>query len=177
MCLHLHICVCVCVHVCLCVPAYAGVPLSFPPGLLSCFVLFRFPPLTYCRKQTLALCVLSQIFLPFQGIRWVGKCCAGMPGPLPEAGLLFLLIIEQKLLVFPLPWSQTSTQSSVLSSSCHLFFFVGPRGNRDCASVTLFLHTQPWLRETVSVDPVHRCSNLSLPVLMKALDKVAGVAQ
>lgn len=103
-------------RVCLCVRAYAVRPPSFHPGLLSCYVLFRFsPPLAHCRKQTLALCVLSQIFLPFQGIRWAGKCCAGMPGPLPEAGLLFLLIIEQKLLVVLLPWTQALVPWSFLS--------------------------------------------------------------
>lgn len=121
-CICTFVCECSSVRVCFCVRAYAVRPPSFPPGRLACFVLSHFSPLTHCRKQTLALCVLSRIFLPFQGIRWAGECCARMPGPLPEAGLLFLLIIEQKLLVVALPWSQTSTRSSVLSSSCHLFF-------------------------------------------------------
>ena len=118
--------------------------------VLFCFVLFFSSPLAHCRKQTLALCVLSQLFLPFQGIRWAGECCAGMPGPLPEAGLLVLLILEQKLLVVPLPWSQTSTRSSLLPVIC--FFPHGATwdGSRDSQClVTWLLDTQPWL-ETLS---------------------------
>lgn len=126
------VCECSFVHVCLCARAYAVRPPSFPPASSPALFCFVSPPLAHCRKQTLALCVLSQIFLPFQGIRWAGKCCAGMPGPLPEAGLLFLLIVEQKLLVVPLPWTQTSTRSLVLSF-CHLFFLHGAtrNGSRD----------------------------------------------
>lgn len=55
----------------------------------------------------------------------MGKCCAGMSGPLPEARLLFHLIIGQKSLFVSLPRSQTSTRSSLLSP-CH--FSQNPRG-------------------------------------------------
>lgn len=106
------VCVCVSVHVRACVhTTLSSHPASSRSGCLFCFVFLLSPP--QCRKQTLALSVLPGIFLPFEGIRWVGECCAGMSGPLPEARLLFRLIIEQKSLFVSQPQSQTTTRSSL----------------------------------------------------------------
>lgn len=124
MCLHLHICVCVFVHVCLC--AYAGVPLSFPHGLFCCFVSFSFSR-SLQETNTGSLCPLLD--LPsVPGDQVGGEMLFGNARPSSGswASVLPHCRTEVGLLFLSFPWSQTSTRSSVLSSFCHLFSFVGP---------------------------------------------------
>lgn len=100
------------VCLCMCIPLYSPTQ----PLLLFCLVSFSSSH-PHCRKQTLALC--PPLDLPsVQGDQVGGKMLCRNARPLPEARLLFHLIIEQKSLFVSLPWSQTSTQSSLLSS-CH----------------------------------------------------------
>lgn len=140
---------------CLCVRAYAVVPTVFPTRLplLFCFASFPFSP-SLQETNTSSLCPLLD--LPSgPGDQVGGQMLCRNARPSSEAGFLFHPIVEQKLLIvffffsfsFFLPWSQTSTWSSVLSSSYHLFSFVEPR---EMAAETWSLVTQPcqlWLEK------------------------------
>lgn len=118
------------VCLCMCIPLYSPTQ----PLLLFCLVSFSSSH-SHCRKQTLALC--PPLDLPsVQGDQVGGKMLCRNARPLPEARLLFHLIIEQKLHFVSLPWSQT--KHPVLSSFFLPFFtestWDGNRGSvfRDC---------------------------------------------
>lgn len=149
-CLHLHTCVWVFVHVCLCVHAYAVVPLSFShPASSAVFVLFRFPPLLAGNKHWLSVSSLRSSFRSRGSGGWanvVQECQALFR----KLGFCFVPLLNRVacgFVLFCLPWSQTRTWSSVLSSSCRLFSFMGPR---EMATETWSLDTQPcqlWLEK------------------------------
>lgn len=89
---------------------------SLPTSSPVLAVLFCFPSLLSSPVQetnTGSLCPVLD--LPSVQGGQVGGTCAGMSGPLPEARLLFHLIIKQTSLFVGLPRSQKTTQSSVLS--------------------------------------------------------------
>lgn len=139
-----------------------------PSACFGCFVLFSFllspPAPAPCRKHTLAPSVLPEVFLPFEGIRWVGKCLAGMQALSLEAWLLFQLITEQKSLVFR-PWSLAATRPPF--SLCAVFHgtHVGWE-QRQCAWGLCAGRLCRWR------DPCRAVSSLFLQALMKGLGKV-----
>lgn len=90
--------VCACARVCVHAPVF-----SHPVPSPALAVLFPFSPLTPCppcRKHTLAPSVLPEVFLPFEGIRWVGKCCAGMQALSRKPGFYFSSLLNRSRFLF-----------------------------------------------------------------------------
>lgn len=91
-----------------CVDARTCLPLGSPTRSLRllwlfCFVFFLSshpPPPAPCRKHTLAPSVLPEVFLPFEGIRWVGKCFAGMQALSRKPGFCFSSLLNRSRFLF-----------------------------------------------------------------------------
>lgn len=87
-----------------CVDARTCLPLGSPTRSLRllwlfCFLSLLSPPAP-CRKHTLAPSVLPEVFLPFEGIRWVGKCLAGMQALSRKPGFCFSSLLNRSRFLF-----------------------------------------------------------------------------
>lgn len=153
-----------------CVDARTCLPWVLPPGPFACFGCFVFflllSPPPRVGKHTLAPSVLPEVFLPFEGIRWVGKMLQECR-PSPGNWLLFQLIIEQRVTLFVFrPWSQAAAAPFPL----FVPFSTAPVGweQRQCA----------WglcVEAVQMARPLQSCLLLVLRALMKGLGEGRGL--